>query len=97
MHKKMAYVKSLDDWQKESEKDATFGLNFCDYVDYYSLTVGKLGRQKVDYHLDEQWRNCGVCYEHYRTSFIGNTETYDDDLWYLFTKFNFRPPGKETY
>ncbi|CAG5078495.1 Oidioi.mRNA.OKI2018_I69.PAR.g9002.t1.cds [Oikopleura dioica] len=92
MHKKMAYVKSLDDWQKESGKDATFGLTFCDYVDYYSLTVGQIGKQKVDYHLEEQWRNCGVCYERYRTSFIGNTETYDDDLWYLFTKFNFRPP-----
>jgi hypothetical protein len=84
--------KNAEDFNKAKIKDPMFGLSFCDYVDYYSITVGQGGRNRPDYHLEEQWKNCGVCYADYKTKFIGKTETYDEDLWWLFTKFDFDPP-----
>ena len=91
--KRLKYSKNAEDFNKEKIKDPMFGLSFCDYVDYYSTTIGQSGRSRPDYHLEEQWKNCGVCHNFYKTKFIGKTETYDEDLWWLFTKFDFDPPG----
>jgi len=91
--KKRSFVKKQEYFEKEKMKDPMFGLTFCDYVDYYSLTIGQGGRNKPDFHLEEQWKNCGVCHNYYKAKFVGKTETYDEDLWWLFTKFKFEPPG----
>ena len=92
--KKLNYKKNQGEFEEEKKKNPMFGLSFCDYVDYYGLFNGKAGT-KIDFHLHEQWHNCGVCNENYKAKFIGNTETYDEDLWWLFTKYGLKPPGKE--